>query len=81
MTSTLDGQADIQQNPMSPMAPTQTSQPSSQAPSNEMPTMIEPMVGVQSQIVDPMNPYRRSGNKFYLMFYFSSFHDLSIQLF
>lgn len=77
VTSTLDNQStELQQNPMSPMPPQaqpvqpqqqqQQSQPTQQQSSqnqlNEMPNMVDPInVGLQSQMVDPMNPYRRSG--------------------
>lgn len=66
VTSTLENQAqDHQQNPMSPMPTNQASQPPPQPQQptqqpNEMPNIVDP-ISIQPQIVDQMNPYRRSG--------------------
>lgn len=71
VTSSLDTQP---MSPMSPLSPMQQNQQPQQPPSasqsaqnpmNEMPGMVVDQIDVslQSNIVDPMSQYRRSGKK------------------
>lgn len=69
VTSTLDNQPqDLQQSPISPMQTNQSSQSVSQQTQsshnqiNDLPNMVDSIGGpIQPNIVDQMNPYRRSG--------------------